>query len=391
MQKKIAIIINTLATGGAEKTAGLLMHQLYPDMEIHLLMFNTTNIEFDIPSGVKVFQIGKPTSAEASPVQVLKLPLQALQIKRYLRKHNIPLVFSILNRPNFIAGYLKLFGYRGKTIINERSNASYYYTNKTLGGMLGRFLVRRLYRRADCIITNSIFSKKDLEQTFGLKNTIITISNGINYRAMQQGLRTVQFPFEKKEGEFIFCHVGRYHPDKNQEMLLRAFAQLSNDNCRLVMAGKNIPQQLTALVNELGLAGKVNLFDLQSDILPYYAVSDAFVLCSNVEGYPNVIIEAMACGLPVIATDCKWGPREILAPDTDYPENILDKPEFAKNGILINCSDIDMLSASMNTLMSDKQKYGRYTDQLQVAITAFDEETAMKAFKMVIFDTLNQY
>ncbi len=389
MQKKIAIIINTLATGGAEKTAGLLMNQLYPDMEIHLLMFNTTNIEFDIPPGVKIYQIGKPTSAEASPVQVLKLPLQALQIKRYLDKHNIQLVFSILNRPNFIAGYLKLFGYKGKTIINERSNASYYYTNKTLGGLLGRFLVRRLYRRADCIITNSIFSKKDLEQTFGLKNKIITISNGINYIAMQQRMKTIHLLFEKKENEFIFCHVGRYHPDKNQQLLLRAFAQLNNDNSRLLMVGKNIPQQLAALVNELGLADKVNLYDLQSDILPYYALSDAFVLCSNVEGYPNVIIEAMACGLPVIATDCKWGPREILAPETNYPASELTVPEFAKNGILINCNDVHMLAEAMTTLIRNKKIYNIYKEQLQTAIVTFDEEVAMNAFEEVIYNKYN--
>ena len=384
MQKKIAIIINTLATGGAEKTAGLLMNQLYPDMEIHLLMFNTTNIEFDIPSGVKIYQIGKPTSAEATPVQVLQLPLQALQIKKYLHKHDIQLVFSILNRPNFIAGYLKFFGYKGKTIINERSNASYYYTNKTLGGMLGRFLVRRLYKRADCIITNSIFSKMDLEQTFGLTNKIITISNGINYKAIQQQMKTVILPVEKKPGEFIFCHVGRYHPDKNQQLLLHAFAQLKNDKCRLLMVGKNIPQQFTALVNELDLAEKVNLYDLQTDILPYYAVSDAFVLCSNVEGYPNVIIEAMACGLPVIATDCKWGPREILAPETDYPEMELQAIDWAQYGALVRCNDIQMMADAMDEMCRNQVWFHKYKNKSDFIQKNFSEETSISSFKFEI-------
>ena len=384
-KNKIAIIINTLVRAGAEKTVGSLINQLYPDMEIHLLMFDTTSIELSIPPGVKLYQIGKPTSADASPIQVLELPLRAFQIKKYLHKHNIQLVFSILNRPNFIAGYLKLFGYKGKTIINERSNASYYYTNKTLGGMLGRFLVKRLYRRADCIITNSIFSKKDLEQTFGLKNKIITISNGINYKAMQERMRTSQLPFEKREGEFIFCHVGRFHPHKNQQLLLHAFAQLKHDNCRLLMIGKNIPQQFTALVNELEIAGKVNLYDLQSDILPYYAVSDAFVLCSNVEGYPNVIIEAMACGLPVISTDCKWGPREILAPETGYPENGLGQMEWAKNGILTACNDAVMLTAAMEKLVVDKIKYEAYKEQMQNTLAAFDEEKTIEQFKRTIY------
>lgn len=385
MQQKIAIIINSLATGGAEKTAGLLMNQLYPEMDVHLLMFNTTNIEFEIPEGVKIYQIGKPTSAEARPIQVLKLPLQALQIKKYLKKNKISLVFSILNRPNFIAGYLKLFGYKGKTIINERSNASYYYTNKTPGGMLGRFLVKRLYRRADCIITNSIFSKKDLQQTFGLNNTIITISNGIDYKTIRQRLPAIQLPLEKKPGEFIFCHVGRFHADKNQPLLVKAFALLKEDNCRLVIVGKNIPQQLTQLAIKLKIENKVILKDLQADILPWYAAADAFVLCSNVEGYPNVIIEAMACGLPVIATDCKWGPREILAPETNYPVDGIKEIEWAKNGILVNTNNEAMLAQAMQQLMKDKQRYNSYKIQLQTAIAAFDEDVAMEAFKKVIY------
>lgn len=389
MQKKIAIIINSLVRAGAEKTAGLLINQLHPDMEIHLLMFNTTNIEFDIPAAVKIYQIGKPSSAEATPIEVLNLPFQALQIKRYLKKHDIPLVFSVLNRPNFIAGYLKLFGYKGRTIINERSNASYYYTNKTLGGRLGRFLVKRLYRRADCIITNSIFSKIDLQDTFGLKNNIITISSGINYKAMQQRLQTIELPFEKRPGEFIFCHAGRFHPHKNQQLLIKAFAQLQNDNCRLLIVGKDIPEKLSPLVAALGLTDKVILKELQTDILPFYAVANAFVLSSNVEGYPNVIIEAMACNLPIIATDCKWGPREILAPETGYPAEILGEPEFAKNGILTNCNDAAMLADTMKALMYNKEMYDIYKKQLQTAITGFDEDAAMNAFKEVIYSTFN--
>jgi len=83
-KNKIAIIINTLVRAGAEKTVGSLINQLYPDMEIHLLMFDTTSIELTIPPGVKLYQIGKPTSADASPIQVLELPLRAFQIKKYL-------------------------------------------------------------------------------------------------------------------------------------------------------------------------------------------------------------------------------------------------------------------------------------------------------------------
>ena len=180
MEKKIAIIINSLATGGAEKTVALLINELCGEFDIHLLMFNTTNIELSLPVSVKVFQIGKPSSADAGPAEAFRLPMKALQIKKYLAKNNIPLVFSFLNRPNFIAGYLKLFGYKGKTIINERSNTSYYFSTKTIGGRFGRFLVRRLYARADLVITNSSFGNTDLHATVDLNNNLLTLTNGNN-------------------------------------------------------------------------------------------------------------------------------------------------------------------------------------------------------------------
>ncbi len=383
MKQKIAIIINTLATGGAEKTAGLLMNQLHADWEIHLLMFDTRNIEFPIPADVKIYQIGRPTSAEAKPIQVLKLPLQALQIKKYLQLHGIRLVFSILNRPNFIAGYLKLFGFKGKTIINERSNASYYYTNKTLGGRLGRFLVKRLYQRADCIITNSIFSKNDLQETFGLKNNIISISNGIPYQAIQQRLALAELPFEKKPSEFIFCHVGRFHEDKNQVLLLKAFALLKGKPCRLLLVGRDIPVALKDLVQILGLSEQVLLYDQQTDILPWYAIADAFVLSSNVEGYPNVLLEAMAAGLPVIATDCKWGPREILAPNTVYPSQLVSV-DWAENGILVPVNEVHPMAEAMQELMEQPMRYQQYKNRSKQCIQAFEESTTLASFAATI-------
>ncbi len=379
MKKKIAFIINSLATGGAEKTVASLINELHPQLEIHLLMFNTTNIEFKIPVEILTFQIGKPTSAEAGPAEVLKLPLQALKVKAYLKRHAIDLVVSFLNRPNFIAGYLKVFGFKGTTIINERTNTSYYYSTSTVGGRLGRFLIRKLYSRADTIITNSYFSKKDLQETYGLRNNILTINNGVNYQLVQQKLAESELPFIKMENEFIFCHVGRYHPDKNQALLLRAFAHLKNENCRLIMAGYQVPKNLGALVTQVGLQDKVILLERQSDVWPIYKLSDAFVLTSNVEGYPNVLLEAMACHLPIISTDCKWGPREILAPDTEYPA-VMKEAEFAQNGILVPVGDQLNLANAMIALRTDDQLQQRYIQKTARAVAQFEDVKMIQLF-----------
>ncbi len=383
MNKKIAIIINSLRRGGAEKVLSALINELHKDMEIHLFMFNTRQVEFEIPAGVVINQLGKPSSASAKPFDVLKLPFYAWKIRRYLKQKNIPLVFSFLNRPNFIAGYLKVFGYAGKTIINERTNTSYYYTSHTLGGRLGRFLVKKLYSKADCIITNSEYSKKELQKNFGLQNRMITIRNGIDVGFVKQQIENAVPPFKKEAGTFIFCHVGRFHPDKNQALLLKAFSQLDDPRCRLLLVGKDVPEQLTTTVQEMKLENKVILQDLQANIWPWYAISDAFVLSSNVEGFPNVLLEALASGLPVISTDCKWGPREILAPGTDYPAE-QKQVEQAQNGLLVPVNDELLLAEAMRLLLNDASTYNHYQLRAKECIEGFHETRALENFTEII-------
>lgn len=108
--------------------------------------------------------------------------------------------------------------------------------------------------------------------------------------------------------------VGRLKPVKDHETLLRAVALLRQDtDARLLIVGDGPHRARTeALIGELGLAGAVTLAGFQSSPHAYVALADAFVLSSTSEGFGNVIVEAMACGVPVVSTDCPSGPREIL-------------------------------------------------------------------------------
>jgi glycosyltransferase involved in cell wall biosynthesis len=76
---------------------------------------------------------------------------------------------------------------------------------------------------------------------------------------MQEKLAGLPLPFEPKPGEFIFCHVGRYHADKNQALLLQAFALLKGRPCRLLLVGRGVPTALQELVQSLGLSTQVLL------------------------------------------------------------------------------------------------------------------------------------
>ena len=108
--------------------------------------------------------------------------------------------------------------------------------------------------------------------------------------------------------------VGNFKPQKNHAVLLEAFKKLlSVREARLLILGAGVLFESTAaLASSLGIADKVLLPGVRPNPAAYYKSADLFVLSSNFEGFGNVIVEALSCGLPVVSTDCRSGPAEIL-------------------------------------------------------------------------------
>lgn len=108
--------------------------------------------------------------------------------------------------------------------------------------------------------------------------------------------------------------VGTMKAVKNYPLLLRAFARLQDATARLMFVGDGVGREALALLaQELGVANRVVFAGFCSDPTPFYQTADLFVLSSNYEGFGNVIVEALACGTPVVSTDCPSGPAEILS------------------------------------------------------------------------------
>jgi len=143
--------------------------------------------------------------------------------------------------------------------------------------------------------------------------------------------------------------VGRLAYEKGQWHLIRAFKLVSekDPSARLVIIGEGpLRGYLEKLIMDLGLSGKVHLLGWKPNPFKYMARS--FLLCfpSLLEGLGNVIIEALACGLPVMSSDCLSGPREILAPGTEYKIGKLRRAEYGEYGILMPIMDGKLYSAT---------------------------------------------
>jgi glycosyltransferase involved in cell wall biosynthesis len=136
----------------------------------------------------------------------------------------------------------------------------------------------------------------------------------------------------------VFVTAGRFVPHKDHATLLRAFAQHRRHSpSRLLMLGDGPLLSATRmLAGELGISDAVDFLGFRDNPLPWFRRADAFVLSSCTEGFGNVLVEAMACGTPVISTDCPYGPREIL--------------EDGRYGALVAMQDPAALAAAMDDL-----------------------------------------
>ncbi len=145
----------------------------------------------------------------------------------------------------------------------------------------------------------------DLRNRLGLRSRIEVIPNAFDFEAIRHAAK-VDFSVPRP----YVVHVGRFSAQKRHDLLLDAWLQVDTDRELVLLTPPD--RRLEAMIAERGLAGRVRIAGFQSNPYPWIAHADLLVLCSDHEGLPNVLIEALACGTPAVSTDCPSGPREIL-------------------------------------------------------------------------------
>jgi glycosyltransferase involved in cell wall biosynthesis len=169
-------------------------------------------------------------------------------------------------------------------------------------------------------------------------------------------------PCPTRPAEPYILHVGRFAAQKRHDLLLAAYAR-SDLPQRLVLLTPP-DARLDALVAQAGLERRVTIADFQSNPYPWMAGADLLVLCSDHEGLPNVLIEALACGTRVVSTDCPSGPREIL------------RGELAQ--WLVPCNDADALATAMRAALATPKPR---PDAVAAALAPYAADRALDAWE----------
>ena len=226
----------------------------------------------------------------------------------------------------------------------SRSLAQKSWLNRTLF----RSLLHHTYLQADAVVAVSEQAADDLAVLSRLpRSNIQVITNPVVSDELERAAEeTVDHPWfvqASSEGRDVpvILSVGRLNKEKNYESLLRAFARLRQKKAaRLVILGDGAEKEaLAGLAFELGIAGDVDLHGFVGNPYAYMANADLFVLSSHYEALPTVLIEAMACGCPVVAVDCPGGVREIL--------------DHGRYGRLTPVGDEDALADAMIAILNE--------------------------------------
>jgi len=361
IKPKLLIFINTLQSGGAERVVSLLLGHLKDDFEIHLALYSNI-IDYAIPPEIKILNLQQPL-VQDKVIRFLKLPGISLKVYRYCKENNINISVGFLYRPCYINALMKsLWGYKGHVIMCERTHqTTMQQSHSVIYRMFSKFMVMFSYKRADLVLANSYAMQTDLIENFKIKTPVRVIYNPIDLHFIKTHIdEEPDYVFDKNT--FYFVNVGGFRKEKNHLLLIQAFFILKNLPCKLLLVGGGVmEEELKQKVHDLGLMDKVIFTGFDNNPFKYVSRSDCFVLSSDVEGFPNVLIEALACSKPVISTDCSSGPRELLAPATDLHHRAINNYEIGEYGILTPVNDVIPLAAAMKKMYENAAVRTQFT------------------------------
>ena len=312
MAPSIALFLPTLRGGGAERVMLRLADELLTtEYEVVVVVADARG----------PYRPLVPAPAEFVDLGVRFLPTSVIPMARWLRRRRPDAVLSAINGANVVAlAARELSRIDVPIVVTEHNTLSQWRAD--LASIQRRWvipwLMRRLYPRADGIVAVSRASARDLSSFLGVdEGEVQTIVNPVvDDDLVRQATEPLPRDWASRLGEDpLVVAVGRIVSQKDPELLVRAFARVleQRPDAKLAFLGEGDLHRATErLRDRLGLTNAVWFAGFQNNPYAWMARADVVASSSRYEGLPTVLIEALACGARIVATDCPGGSAEIL-------------------------------------------------------------------------------
>jgi len=231
---------------------------------------------------------------------------------RIIKRIKPDIVFSFMHHINLIIGALHVFNLQTGKLIARESNIPSIDNKKLKFSLIHQLLYKLFYKNYDVIICQSEDMQRDLIKYASLpKEKTIIIPNAIDINNIHQRIR--HSPNQFNNTFYNILAIGRLNYQKGFDLLLEAYS-LINDSCfHLTIIGKGPDEiMLKNLARKLGVINKVTFLGFQDNPYKYMAHADVLAFTSRNEGFPNVLLESCACGLPIVGFNCPGGINEII-------------------------------------------------------------------------------
>ncbi|MFT7313637.1 MAG: glycosyltransferase involved in cell wall biosynthesis [Paraglaciecola sp.] len=352
-EKRVLLILPDLSGGGAERTSLNLLEYLDPkQFEVDLALLEGRGEYFNIHRKSRhIITAQGWFSRQALRFSADSIPRGMIHIfvlRSLIAHHKPDIVMSSMadvSLPVALAwGLLPKMRKQVRWIARE-GNHTEVVMRETIPSPLIRMLVKKAiswaYRRTDAVIATSEGVAAGLSSSFAVpREKQIVIGNPVDVAAVTNAC--CEEPSVNLPKHFIVA-VGRLVYQKGFDILLHAFVQINQPGLHLVILGKG-PEKLALLelAQSLGVGDKVLFPGFLNNPWSVIARAQCFCLASRWEGFGHVIVEAMACGVPVVVSDCPYGPAEIVRNQNE--------------GVLVPMGNSEALATALTRLLNDEKR-----------------------------------
>ncbi len=359
MDSEVIFVIGDLKSGGAQRVLTTLANT-WAGKNRRICVITLAGPEqdfFTLHPAVHRIVVGG-TQVSSNPLTaVLSNLRRILNIRKAIKKAGAPVVVGFVGSTNILV-ILASIGLKKRVVISER--------NDPARQSLGRFWdwMRRLtYRFAD-VVTANTRGALDTLSSFVPKQKLALVPNML----MIPEKGGTSLPKRKS-----ILAVGRLSHQKAYDVVLVAFAKihLSFPEWRLEIIGEGeLKESLEKQAKRLKIATSIIWHGRQNDPFSFYRATEIFVLASRYEGMPNAMLEAMACGMPVVVTNASPGPLEYVTHD--------------KTGLVVPVEDSDALADALLELMHDPELRDRFGRAGKVRVAECDIENVLPVWEKVL-------